>query len=114
MGERLFHFVWLPTFERAAKKLLSEEDRRAIESQLCENLESGQIMKRTGGFRKLRHARPGEGKRGGLRIVYLADERAGFVFMALVYAKGDKATLTREEEDELRTMAAALLSEETQ
>lgn len=111
MGERLFAFVWLPSFERAAKKLLKDEDRRALESLLCENLEVGQLMQRTGGFRKLRYAREGRGKRGGLRVIYLVDEQGGHVFMALVYAKGDKTTLTRDDEKQLRRLAHAILSE---
>jgi hypothetical protein len=30
MHQKLFEFVWLPTFERTAKGLLSEEDKRTI------------------------------------------------------------------------------------
>ena len=111
MGERWFAFVWLPSFERSAKKLVTEEDRQALESLLCEDLEAGQLMQRTGGFRKLRYAPKGHGKRGGLRVIYLVDERGGYVFMALVYAKRDKATLTREEERQLRRLASEILSE---
>ena len=114
MVARLFEFIWLPSFERDAKKLLSEDDRRAIEERLCEDLEAGQVMERTGGFRKLRHPRPGMGKRGGLRVVYLKDEGRGIVYMALVYAKADKESMTREEERQLRRLAHTILSGDDQ
>ena len=111
MEDRFLEFVWLPTFERTARKLLSDEDRLSIEIQLCEDPTAGELMRRTGGFRKLRCSLPGRGKRGGARVVYLVDHNHDQVFMALAYAKGDKSTLTREEEDELRSIARILLSE---
>lgn len=46
--QKLFEFVWLPTFERTAKGLMSEEDKRAIERTLCERLDAGPVMRRTG------------------------------------------------------------------
>ena len=112
MDRPLFEFVWLPTFERTAKKLLSEEDRRGIEDVICADLEAGDLMKRTGGFRKLRHGPEGRGKRGGARVVYLPDAKAERVFMVLAYAKSGKATLTRREEEDLRRIARQVLSKD--
>lgn len=108
----LFDFVWLPTFERTSKKLLTEYDRDAIERLLCEDLEAGALIQRTGGFRKLRYALRGGGKSGGARVIYLPDESCERVYMILVYAKGAKETLTREEENELRRLATELRNEE--
>jgi hypothetical protein len=42
---RLFEFVWLPAFERSARKLLDEQDRRAIEGILCEDLRAGSVVR---------------------------------------------------------------------
>lgn len=108
----LFEFVWLPTFERTSKGLLSEEDRRAIEARLCANLEAGAIIRRTGGFRKLRHALEGGGKSGGARVIYFADQECERVYMILAYGKGAKETLTRAEENELSKLATQLENEE--
>ena len=109
---RWFEFVWLPTFDRTAKKLLGENDRRAIEAELCQDLEAGDLIKRTGGFRKFRYALEGGGKSGGARIIYFRDESCERVYMILVYQKGMKETLTRAEENELRVLAAQLKNEE--
>lgn len=109
---KLLEFVWLPTFERSAKRLLSEEDRRSIEMTLCERLDAGPIMKRTGGLRKLRHPMPGRGKSGGARVIYLLDEACDRVYMILTYAKGTTDNLTRAEENELRKLARELTEED--
>jgi hypothetical protein len=110
--EVLFEFVWLPMFERTSKKLLTEDDRRAVERVLCHDLEAGALIRRTGGFRKLRHALEGRGKSAGARVIYLPDEACERVYMILTYAKGAKETLTREEENELRRLATELKNEE--
>lgn len=108
----LLEFVWLPTFERTSKKLLTDVDRRALEAMLCLDQEAGALIRRTHGFRKLRFAAAGGGKRGGLRVVYFPDAECGRVYMILVYTKGAKDTLTREEEKELRRLALELKRED--
>ena len=107
----LFEFVWLPVFERSARKLLDEQDRRAIEGIICEDLRAGSVVRRTGGIRKLRYAAEGRGKRGGMRIIYLLDEPCERVYLILAYAKGDQETLTKDEERTLRRLARALTQE---
>lgn len=111
-SDRILEFVWLPTFERASKRLLSAEDRRMIEMKLCEDMHAGDLVKRTGGFRKLRYALEGRGKSGGARVIYFPDEECGRVYMILAYGKGKKETLTRKEEHELRKLASDLKKED--
>ena len=70
--EALIKFVSTHSFEGAAKKLLTEDDRRELELLLVEEPRRGKVIERTGGFRKVRFARPSrrEGKSGGTRVVY--------------------------------------------
>jgi mRNA-degrading endonuclease RelE of RelBE toxin-antitoxin system len=110
--KQLFEFVWLPTFERTSRKLLSESDRRAIEGVLCDRLDVGPLLQRTGGLRKMRYARKLEGKRGGVRVIYLPDEECGRVYMVLAYSKGRKDSLTRVEEQELMRLTTELKRED--
>lgn len=65
----LFEFISTFEFERSAKNLLTEEDRRHLELLLLEDPRRGQAIERTGGFRKVRFGRPSrrEGKSGGTR-----------------------------------------------
>lgn len=73
----------------------------------------GQVIERTGGFRKIRFARPSrrEGKSGGTRVIYYLLDRRDRIYLLLVYAKGVKDTLTRAEENELRKLAKVLEEE---
>jgi len=112
IDEFFFEFVWLPTFERTSRKLLTEDDRHAIEQMLCENLEAGVLIRRTGGFRKMRYALAGGGKRTGARVIYLPDESCERIYMIMVYSKGTKEAMTREEQNELRKLATELKNEE--
>jgi len=51
--------------------IYSEADREEIVRTIAAYPEAGDLMPGTGGYRKLRFARPGMGKRGGARVVYL-------------------------------------------
>jgi len=101
------------SFESSAKKLLTEDDRRELELLLVEDPTRGQVIERTGGFRKVRFARPSrrEGKSGGTRVIYYFLDRRDRIYLLLVYAKGMKDNLTRAEENELRKLAKALEEE---
>jgi hypothetical protein len=63
--------VETPMFLRAAEDLYSEADREEIVRTIAATPEAGDLMPGTGGYRKLRFARSGMGKRGGARVVYL-------------------------------------------
>ena len=113
-GRSLIEFVVTQGFESSAKKLLTEEDHRELELLLLEDPRRGQVIERTGGFRKVRFARPSrrEGKSGGTRVVYYFLDRRDRIYLLLVYAKGVKDDLTRTEENELRKLARALEEEQ--
>lgn len=80
---------------------------------LVENPRRGKVIERTGGFRKVRFARPSrrEGKSGGTRIIYYYIDQRDRVYLLLVYGKGAKDNLTHAEENELRKLARALEEE---
>ena len=113
-GRSLIEIVVTQGFESSAKKLLTEEDHRELELLLLEDPRRGQVIERTGGFRKVRFARPSrrEGKSGGTRVVYYFLDRRDRIYLLLVYAKGVKDDLTRTEENELRKLARALEEEQ--
>lgn len=108
----LREFVWLPTFERTAKKLLNEQDRRAIEETLLRDPRTGVLLRGTRGFRKMRYAIAGAGKSGGARIIYFFDEPCDRFFMLMAFPKARKASLTEAEKNELSEIASALKSED--
>lgn len=68
-------------------------------------------MPGTGGFRKLRFARAGMGKRGGARVIYLYGGEEFPIFLITVYAKADKGNLTKAEQNALAKMAESLFED---
>jgi hypothetical protein len=103
-------FVRIPSFEISAKKLVTDEDVRHLELQILANPKSGSVIELTGGFRKLRFARPSrsEGKSGGTRVIYFFSEPRRRVYLILIYSKNVKDDLTGAEQRELRALARAL------
>lgn len=70
--------------------------------------EAHPVIPGTGGFRKARWARLGKGKSGGLRVVYFFLAEPGRVFMAAVYAKSRKETLSAADRNVLAKLAAGI------
>lgn len=60
------------------------------------------------GVRKSRWARPGMGKRGGVRVVYYFQTSAEIVYMLDIYAKNEKTDLTPADKRELRAIVSLL------
>lgn len=69
-SKRMITIVELPEFLRKSIKLLSESERQGIINFLASGPKSGDIMKGTGGIRKLRWSAKGKGKSGGVRVIY--------------------------------------------
>jgi hypothetical protein len=59
----------LPEYLRTATRLLADADRRTIVDHLAAHPQDGDLIEGTGGVRKLRWARDGRGKSGGVRVV---------------------------------------------
>jgi hypothetical protein len=96
------------TFSRRAKRILPEVEIARLEQSIAERPEIHPVIAGTGGVRKARWARPGMGKRGGVRAVYYYRTNAGIVYMLDIYAKNEKANLTPADKRELREIVSLL------
>ena len=73
-------------FVRYAAEVWSDAQRHEFINFIAANPEAGDIIRGSGGCRKVRWSRSGTGKRGGARVIYfLASE--GTVWLLIVYAK---------------------------
>jgi hypothetical protein len=72
--------------------------------------ECGEVMKGTGGFRKVRVGRSGIGKRGGARVIYILRNENFPIFLVAAYAKNEKDNLTKQERNELSKLADAIFT----
>jgi len=70
-------FIELAPFQKYRSDYLTDDEYRALQIELMQNPEAGDVIKGTGGLRKIRFAdkRRGKGKRGGLRVIYYCRSR---------------------------------------
>jgi len=105
---RSMEFIETPTFTRLLADLLTDDEYADLQNVLVENPERGGILKGGGGIRKLRHALPGRGKSGGVRVIYYWLRDDGQIFMLLIYPKSKKDDLTDRETALLREFVKEL------
>ncbi len=91
---RCVEFIETPTFTRLLADLLTDDEYAGLQNALMENPASGDIIKGGGGIRKLRHAMTGQGKSGGVRVIYYWLRNDGQIYMLLIYPKSKKDDLT--------------------
>ena len=87
-------FVETPTFTKVIDRLLDNDDYRSLQVALMLRPEQGPLIRGGGGLRKVRWARPGGGKSGGLRVIYYWAAAAGAFYMLYAYAKNEQGDLT--------------------
>lgn len=104
----LITIVETPSFLKSAKNLLTDEEKDELLFYLAGNPLAGDIMPETGGVRKLRWAREGEGKSGGYRVIYYFHSETIPLFALLIYGKNQKANLTKAEKNTMKKLTAIL------
>jgi hypothetical protein len=96
-------------FINKAKKLLSDRERQELVSYLSVHPASGTVMKGTGGIRKLRWARQGMGKSGGVRVIYYFHNDGMPLYALTLYGKGEKDNLSAAERNDLSKLVELLV-----
>jgi hypothetical protein len=100
--------VSLPAYESQAAAMLGEEERMAMEFFIACGPEDHPVIPGTGGFRKARWAKAGRGKSGGVRVIYFFLTGLGRIYMAAIYAKSRKDTLTAADRNALAKLAVQI------
>jgi len=100
--------VSLSGYESQVAALLTEEERLAMEFFIACAPEDHPVIPGTGGFRKARWSRGGKGKSGGVRVIYFFLAGPGRIYMASIYAKSRKATLSAADQKVLASLAAQI------
>jgi len=100
--------VELPEFLRRAKAIMSEADRMTLVDAVAASPDAGVSL--GGGLRKMRVARPGGGKSGGYRTVYVFGGTHMPIFLVTVFAKNEKGNLSKTEQAELVALSKALIA----
>ena len=89
----MFEFIETPLFTKIVERYLSDDDYAELQAHLNERPEAGDVIRGSGGVRKLRWAAQSRGKRGGVRIIYYLRLAEGHIWLLTLYAKNVKETI---------------------
>ena len=102
--------VETPSYLKSAAGIFNEAERENIVARIAADPECGELIRGTGGFRKVRVGRSGMGKRGGARVIYILRNERFPVFLVAAYSKNEKDNLTMQERNQLSRLADAIFS----
>jgi hypothetical protein len=90
-------FIETPIFTRQVQDAVSEDQYRGLQDELRKRPDAGSKIKGSGGLRKLRWAIEGQGKSGGVRVIYYWVVGRDRIFMVYLYPKSKQGDLTAEQ-----------------
>ncbi|MHB8391363.1 MAG: hypothetical protein ACYDBH_17565 [Acidobacteriaceae bacterium] len=104
-------FVELPPFSRFRQDYLDDKGFRELQIALMGIPTAGDVIPGSGGLRKVRYAdsRRGQGKRGGLRVIYYWWPRGAQFWLFTLYDKNEASDLTAKERQILKGLLDAEL-----
>jgi len=100
-------FIETAYYTRIIADYLSDEEQGELQAHLTAYPDDGDIIKGTGGVRKLRWGAKGKGKRGGVRIIYYWRTVRGHIYLLTIYGKNEASNLTANEKEYLKKMVEA-------
>lgn len=84
-------------FSRLIQALMSDDEYRQLQEALITRPDMGDLIKDSGGLRKVRWKLEGGGKRGGVRVIYYWAISADQIRMLYVYKKSCQTDLSPEQ-----------------
>jgi mRNA-degrading endonuclease RelE of RelBE toxin-antitoxin system len=81
-------------FTKQVQKFLSDEEYRELQADLAVHPDSSPIIPGSGGLRKVRWGYSGQGKRGGIRVIYYWAVTQEQLLMLLMYPKNVQDNLS--------------------
>ena len=89
-------FIESPIYSDQIDGLLSEDEHNLLQLALLEQPEAGDLIRGSGGLRKLRWSVAGSGKRGGIRVIcYLYHRKTAYMLFA--YRKNRQEDLSADQ-----------------
>ena len=86
-------FIETSKFTKLLSDYLSDDEYRMLQWHLQEKPDSGDIVRGSGGVRKVRWAPEGKGKSGGVRVIYYWKKSDHEMWMLTIYSKSEQASI---------------------
>ncbi|MCW7553758.1 type II toxin-antitoxin system RelE/ParE family toxin [Endozoicomonas gorgoniicola] len=86
-------FIETTKFTKLLSEYLSDDEYRMLQWHLQEKPDSGDIVRGSGGVRKVRWAPEGKGKSGGVRVIYYWKKSDHEIWMLTMYSKSERASI---------------------
>jgi hypothetical protein len=109
MTSRPITVVELHTFKKDASGCMNDDERKAFIDDIARNPEAGDVIRGTGGVRKVRWAIGSKGKRGGARVIYYYHDDEIPLFLITAFAKSQKGALGKGEKNEMKRLTSILV-----
>jgi hypothetical protein len=83
-----------PLFSRYWPDYWTEDERGEFAAFIAITPRAGEVIRGSGGCRKVRWSRAGKGKSGGVRVIYVTRLVSGAVVLLTIYGKGARDTIS--------------------
>ncbi len=83
----MFSFIETKLFTRLVQDYLTDDQYGELQAFLMEHPDAGEVIRGSGGVRKLRWPGPQRGKRGGYRVIYFLTRDKGVFWLLTIYPK---------------------------
>ncbi|CUS03966.2 Toxin HigB-2 [Candidatus Promineifilum breve] len=94
-------------FTRQIEELLTDEAYKDLQTELVKRPEVGVLIPGGGGLRKMRWGYQGQGKRGGVRVIYYWAAKQKRILMLFIYPKNVRDNLSPAQLRALRSIVEA-------
>jgi len=93
----VFTVIETPVFSSKADQLLTDDEREDFAAFISQNPTVDSVVRGSGGVRKVRWARSGTGKSGGIRVIYYNQLAHEAIWLLTLYAKSERSTISAHE-----------------
>ena len=96
-------FLETSIFTELVTEAMDDDSYQKLQVHLTDHPDAGDLIRHSGGLRKIRWSGSGRGKRGGTRTIYYWDA-GDRILMLYLYKKNERSDLTPAQLDVLKTI----------
>lgn len=74
-------------YTKFVNDIFTQDEQGELHTYIAKNALLGDVVPQSGGCRKIRYAKQGTGKQGGVRVIYYNQLDNGVINLLMIYAK---------------------------